>query len=39
MKKGVLLNSEVLSVIARLGHTDQVVVCDAGLHSCHYRPC
>ncbi len=31
MKKGVLLNSEVSSVIARLGHTDQVVVCDAGL--------
>lgn len=31
IKKGVLLNSEVSSVIARLGHTDQVVVCDAGL--------
>lgn len=31
MKKGVLLNSDVSSVIARLGHTDQVVVCDAGL--------
>lgn len=31
MKKGVLLNSEVSNVIARLGHTDHVVVCDAGL--------
>ncbi|MGP0872944.1 D-ribose pyranase [Serratia sp. CY81684] len=31
MKKGVLLNSEVSAVIARLGHTDQLTLCDAGL--------
>lgn len=31
MKKGVVLNSEISSVISRLGHTDTVVVCDAGL--------
>ncbi|MEE3651724.1 MULTISPECIES: D-ribose pyranase [unclassified Brenneria] len=31
MKKAVLLNSEVSAVISRLGHTDQVVICDAGL--------
>lgn len=31
MKKGALLNSEVSSVISRLGHTDQIVIGDAGL--------
>jgi len=31
MKKGTVLNSEVSSVISRLGHTDTLVVCDAGL--------
>lgn len=31
MKKGVLLNSEVSALVSRLGHTDQITVCDAGL--------
>ncbi|AHG20232.1 D-ribose pyranase [Chania multitudinisentens RB-25] len=31
MKKGVLLNSEVSAVVSRLGHTDQLTICDAGL--------
>ena len=31
MKKGAVLNSEISSVISRLGHTDTLVVCDAGL--------
>ena len=31
MKKGSVLNSEISSVISRLGHTDTLVVCDAGL--------
>ncbi|MGM3175979.1 D-ribose pyranase [Dickeya lacustris] len=31
MKKGALLNSDVSSVISRLGHTDQLVIADAGL--------
>lgn len=31
MKKGAVLNSEISSAIARLGHTDTLVVCDAGL--------
>ena len=31
MKKGPVLNSEISSVISRLGHTDTLVVCDAGL--------
>ena len=31
MKKGTVLNAEISSVIARLGHTDTLVVCDAGL--------
>ncbi|MBN6366504.1 MULTISPECIES: D-ribose pyranase [Providencia] len=31
MKKGVLLNANVTSVIARLGHTDQITLSDAGL--------
>ncbi|MTD27949.1 D-ribose pyranase [Erwinia sorbitola] len=31
MKKGTLLNSDISSVIARLGHTDSIVIGDAGL--------
>ncbi|PAP11081.1 D-ribose pyranase, partial [Salmonella enterica] len=31
MKKGTVLNSEISSVISRLGHTDTLVVCDSGL--------
>lgn len=31
MKKGALLNSEVSYVISQLGHTDRLVICDAGL--------
>ena len=31
MKKGTVLNADISSVISRLGHTDTLVVCDAGL--------
>jgi D-ribose pyranase len=31
MKKGILLNGEILSVIGRMGHTDTIVIADAGL--------
>ena len=31
MKKGRLLNSEISSVIAKMGHTDHITVGDAGL--------
>ncbi|WP_343711742.1 D-ribose pyranase [Kosakonia radicincitans] len=31
MKKGRVLNTDISSVISRLGHTDTLVVCDAGL--------
>lgn len=31
MKKGTILNADISSVISRLGHTDTLVVCDAGL--------
>jgi len=31
MKKGSVLNSEISSVISRLGHTYMLVVCVAGL--------
>lgn len=31
MKKGALLNSDISAVISRLGHTDQIVIGDAGL--------
>jgi D-ribose pyranase len=31
MKSGRLLNSELSSVIARMGHTDSLVIADAGL--------
>lgn len=30
-EKGTVLNSDISSVISRLGHTDTLVVCDAGL--------
>ena len=31
MKKGALLNADISSAISRLGHTDTLVVCDAGI--------
>lgn len=31
MRKGRLLNSEIVATLARLGHTDQMVIADAGL--------
>lgn len=31
MKKGILLNSNITSVIAKLGHTDHITIADAGL--------
>ncbi|WP_428243931.1 D-ribose pyranase [Gynuella sp.] len=31
MKKSRLLNSELSAVIARMGHMDEITVCDAGL--------
>ena len=31
MKKGTVLNADISSVISSLGHTDTLVVCDAGL--------
>ncbi|OSN07247.1 D-ribose pyranase [Lonsdalea iberica] len=31
MKKGVLLNTAISEVIARLGHTDSIAIADAGL--------
>jgi D-ribose pyranase len=31
MKKIGILNSEISKVISELGHTDQIVICDAGL--------
>lgn len=31
MIKGQLLNSEILSVLSKMGHTDQLTVADAGL--------
>jgi len=31
MKKGSVLNADISAVISRLGHTDTLVVCDAGL--------
>ncbi|PHM30632.1 hypothetical protein XIS1_1160004 [Xenorhabdus innexi] len=31
MKKGALLSSDISAVISRLGHTDQIVISDAGL--------
>ncbi|WNN44295.1 MULTISPECIES: D-ribose pyranase [Winslowiella] len=31
MKKGSLLNSDISYVVSRMGHTDSLVICDAGL--------
>ncbi len=31
MRKGALMNSDILSVISRMGHTDTIVIADAGL--------
>lgn len=31
MKKAVLLNAEISYVVAKLGHTDQLIIADAGL--------
>lgn len=31
MKKGKFLNSDIISVIATMGHTDTIVIADAGL--------
>ncbi|GAB6108696.1 D-ribose pyranase [Fusibacter bizertensis] len=31
MKKGKLLNSDLVSTIAKMGHTDQITIADAGL--------
>ncbi len=31
MKKGVLLNANIVSVIAKMGHTDHITLADAGL--------
>ncbi len=31
MRKGRLLNGEIIEVIARMGHTDEIVIADAGL--------
>ena len=31
MKKSTLINSEVSRLIATLGHTDEITICDAGL--------
>lgn len=31
MRKGKMLNSEIMSVISTMGHTDKIVIADAGL--------
>lgn len=31
MRKGNLLNSKVVSILSRMGHTDQITIADAGL--------
>lgn len=31
MKKATLINSEISSVIAKMGHTDMLTICDSGL--------
>lgn len=36
MKKGTVLNAEISAVIARLGHTDTLVIADAGLPIPHH---
>ncbi len=30
MKKGELLNSEISAVVAKMGHTDELTICDCG---------
>ncbi|EKT53383.1 D-ribose pyranase [Providencia burhodogranariea] len=31
MRKGILLNANIVSVIAKMGHTDHITIADAGL--------
>ncbi|MGL5755478.1 MAG: D-ribose pyranase [Paraclostridium sp.] len=31
MKKSVLINSEISSVVSKMGHTDMLTICDSGL--------
>lgn len=31
MKKSTLINSEISYLVATLGHTDEITICDAGL--------
>lgn len=31
MKKGILLNSDISAVVARMGHTDRITIADCGL--------
>ncbi len=31
MKKGQMLNADIMSVISKMGHTDEIVIADAGL--------
>ncbi|NSL62341.1 D-ribose pyranase, partial [Bacillus cereus] len=31
MKKIGIMNSEISTIISKLGHTDRIVICDAGL--------
>lgn len=31
MKKGTLINGEILYVISKVGHTDSITICDSGL--------
>jgi len=31
MKKGKMLNSDIIEIISRMGHTDEIVIADAGL--------
>ena len=31
MKRGVLLNAPLSALVAQMGHTDEITVCDAGL--------
>ncbi|MGY3207795.1 D-ribose pyranose/furanose isomerase RbsD [Ewingella americana] len=38
MKKSPLLNAEISHVIARLGHTDQLVIADAGFYRYPHLP-
>lgn len=31
MRKGKMLNSDIIEIISRMGHTDEIVIADAGL--------